>query len=56
MVDTHSIDVLRPAFAPGEILASRFRVVGFIGRGGMAEICEADNQEVRGVPSSTRSR
>src|SRR4029077_15005621 len=30
-------------FAPGEVLAERFRIVGFIAAGGMAEVYEAED-------------
>ncbi len=38
----------RQAFQPGEILAERFRVERFIGRGGMGEVYEAFDLELEG--------
>lgn len=35
-----------PAFAPGDLLAQRFRVNKFIGRGGMGEVYEAEDLEL----------
>src|SRR5690348_5455794 len=32
---------------PGDLLAGRFKVVRFIGAGGMGEVYEAEDQEVR---------
>lgn len=46
--------VLRPtlpsggAFASGELLAERFRIVRFLGHGGMGDVYEAEDEEVRG--------
>jgi eukaryotic-like serine/threonine-protein kinase len=36
-----------PAFAPGEKIAERYRVVRFIARGGMGEVYEVEDQELR---------
>jgi tetratricopeptide (TPR) repeat protein/tRNA A-37 threonylcarbamoyl transferase component Bud32 len=36
-----------PAFAPGTLLAERFRVVRFIAQGGMGEVYEAEDLELR---------
>lgn len=36
-----------PFFAPGTLLAERFRVVRFIARGGMGEVYEAEDLELR---------
>jgi Tol biopolymer transport system component len=36
-----------PTFEPGDLLAGRFRVVRFLGRGGMGEVYEAEDLEVR---------
>ncbi len=36
-----------PGFAPGETLAGRYRVAGFIARGGMGEVYEVDDLELR---------
>jgi len=35
----------RPDFSPGEILLGRFRIVRFLGHGGMGEVYEADDFE-----------
>jgi serine/threonine protein kinase/tetratricopeptide (TPR) repeat protein len=35
------------AFAPGEIVADRFRILRFIAQGGMGEVYEAEDQELR---------
>jgi len=35
-----------PSFAPGETVAGRFRIVRFIGRGGMGEVYEAKDAEL----------
>jgi eukaryotic-like serine/threonine-protein kinase len=34
-------------FAPGQILAGRFKVICFVARGGMGEVYEAEDQELR---------
>ncbi|HEX6863638.1 MAG TPA: protein kinase, partial [Thermoanaerobaculia bacterium] len=36
-----------PAFAPGEKIAGRYRVVRFLARGGMGEVYEVEDQELR---------
>src|SRR5215210_2103948 len=36
-----------PAFAPGERIAERYRVVRFLARGGMGEVYEVEDQELR---------
>ncbi len=36
-----------PAFAPGEKIAERYRVVRFLARGGMGEVYEVEDQELR---------
>jgi tetratricopeptide (TPR) repeat protein/tRNA A-37 threonylcarbamoyl transferase component Bud32 len=36
-----------PAFSPGEMIGSRYRVVRFIARGGMGEVYEVDDLELR---------
>jgi tetratricopeptide (TPR) repeat protein len=35
------------AFAPGDLLAQRFRIIRFIGRGGMGEVYEAEDLELK---------
>src|SRR5215472_6391582 len=36
-----------PAFTPGEVVASRFKVTRLLGRGGMGEIYEAEDLKLR---------
>ncbi|MFP5287936.1 MAG: protein kinase domain-containing protein, partial [Thermoanaerobaculia bacterium] len=36
-----------PAFAPGERIAGRYRVIRFLARGGMGEVYEVEDQELR---------
>src|SRR5690349_18703755 len=36
------------ALEPGEILGDRFRIVRFVGKGGMGEVYEAEDRELRG--------
>ena len=36
-----------PAFAPGEKIAERYRIVRFLARGGMGEVYEVEDQELR---------
>jgi serine/threonine-protein kinase len=42
-----------PAFAPDELLLDRFRVVRFIGRGGMGEVYEAEDLQLGRVALKT---
>ena len=37
----------QPAFMPGELIADRFRIIRFIARGGMGEVYEAEDLELR---------
>ncbi|HEX3126746.1 MAG TPA: tetratricopeptide repeat protein, partial [Thermoanaerobaculia bacterium] len=37
-----------PAFSPGEMIGARYRVVRFIARGGMGEVYEVEDLELRG--------
>jgi eukaryotic-like serine/threonine-protein kinase len=37
-----------PTFSPQEILAGRYRIIRFIGKGGMGDVYEADDLELRG--------
>ena len=36
-----------PCFAPGDLLANRFRIIRFISQGGMGEVYEAEDLELR---------
>jgi tetratricopeptide (TPR) repeat protein/TolB-like protein len=37
-----------PTFAPGDLLANRFRLIRYIGKGGMGEVFEAEDLELHG--------
>ena len=38
-----------PQFRPGDVIANRFVVIRFIARGGMGEVYEAEDRQLRGV-------
>jgi serine/threonine protein kinase/Tfp pilus assembly protein PilF len=38
-----------PQFGPGEVLCERFEVIRFIARGGMGEVYEVEDRQLRGV-------
>ena len=42
-----------PSFAPGELLLDRFRIVRFIGRGGMGEVYEAEDPQLGRIALKT---
>jgi len=42
-----AVPVLPPRLEQGKVLSSRFRIVRFIARGGMGEVYEAEDQELR---------
>ena len=45
--DTDATSAIQTAFSPGQVLSGRFRIVRFIARGGMGEVYEAEDLELR---------
>jgi serine/threonine-protein kinase len=45
--DQGDVDIPEPAFKTGDVLASRFRIVSYLARGGMGELYEAEDLELR---------
>jgi eukaryotic-like serine/threonine-protein kinase len=46
-VDTPTREAGRPTFSPQDVISGRFKVIRFIGKGGMGEVYEAQDLELR---------
>src|SRR5215467_2063667 len=44
-IETATFEATRHTFFPGQLVANRFMIVSFIGRGGMGEVYEAEDQD-----------
>ncbi|MGD0627783.1 MAG: hypothetical protein ABR987_00435, partial [Terracidiphilus sp.] len=42
-------EVYIPQFTPGEVICDRFQVIRFIAKGGMGEVYEVEDRQLRGV-------